>query len=193
MAGGLSVREVDVPDISALRWAYRIIQGSEAYAVHAERLAADPDLYGEEVRERIHAAGQVRGWELVRAGELRDRARAVVNSLLQHQDVLALPTIPIPAPPLGTRSQLLGDTMIDIRHALLSLTSPWNVVGLPAITVPIGLTGGLPVGLQLVGPAGGEHMLLSAARWLEGTSPDHDLDVNQPAISEEPDEMPRRP
>lgn len=187
IADRLSVREIDVPDISALRRAYPVIQGSEAYALHAERLAADPDLYGEEVRQRLRDAGQLRGWELVRAGELRDRGRATITSLLQQHDLLALPTIPIPAPPLGTRTQRLSGTTIDTRKALLSLTSPWNVAGLPAITVPIGLAEGLPVGLQLVGPAGGEHLLLSAAQWLQAAGPDHS-DANPP-----PGDIPRRP
>jgi aspartyl-tRNA(Asn)/glutamyl-tRNA(Gln) amidotransferase subunit A len=190
VADGLSVREVDVPDIAALRRAYQVIQGSEVYAIHAERLAADPDLYDEEVLERLRAAGQVRGWELVRAGELRDRARVAITSLLQHQDLLALPTIPVPAPPLGTRSRRLADTTIDIRDALLSLTSPWSVVGLPAITVPIGLVEGLPVGLQLVGPGGSEALLLSVAQWLDDASHDR-IDAKRSPISPVLGDIPR--
>lgn len=170
---GSGVREIDVPDLEGLRRAYKVIQGSEVYAVHAERLAADPGLYGEEVRERLHAAGQVRGWELVRARELSNRARAAITSLLRHHDFLALPTIPLPPPPLGTRTQRLAGTAIEIPEALLSLTSPWSVAGLPAITVSAGLAGGLPVGLQLVGPPGGEHLLLSLAERLQATSPGH--------------------
>jgi aspartyl-tRNA(Asn)/glutamyl-tRNA(Gln) amidotransferase subunit A len=111
----------------------------------------------------------VRGWEYVRAREQRDRARDAVTTLLRDHDLLALPTVPITAPPLGARRV---DGAADVRTALLALTSPWSVLGLPAVTVPAGLVDGLPVGLQLVGPAGGEDLLLAVAHDLYDATPD---------------------
>ncbi|GHF18295.1 amidohydrolase [Amycolatopsis deserti] len=154
--------EVAVPQAEALRAAYSTIQGSEAYAVHADRFTAAPGLFGEEVRERLRAGGEIRGWEYVRARELRDRARGEVLNLLREHGILALPTVPFPAPLLDARAGELG----DVRAALLSLTSPWSVLGLPAVSVPAGLVGELPVGLQLVGPPGSEHQLLTIAEHL---------------------------
>ncbi|WP_027935118.1 amidase [Amycolatopsis thermoflava] len=154
--------EVVVLQAESLRAAYAAIQGSEAYAVHAERLADRPDLFGDEVRDRLRAGGEVRGWECVRARELRDRVRGEVLDLLREHGILALPTTPLPAPPIDARTSDVG----DVRAALLSLTSPWSVLGLPALSVPAGLAGELPVGLQLVGPPGSEHDLLTIAEHL---------------------------
>jgi aspartyl-tRNA(Asn)/glutamyl-tRNA(Gln) amidotransferase subunit A len=167
--GGFAVEEVTAPEVAALTRAYQTIQGSEVYAVHADRMAAAADLYDEEVAERLRGAARVRGWEYVRAREQRDRARDAVTTLLRDHDLLALPTVPITAPPLGARRV---DGAADVRTALLALTSPWSVLGLPAVTVPAGLVDGLPVGLQLVGPAGGEDLLLAVAHDLYDATPD---------------------
>jgi Asp-tRNA(Asn)/Glu-tRNA(Gln) amidotransferase A subunit family amidase len=163
---GSTVEEVALPGGAALHRAYGAIQGGEAHALHAERMAASPGLYDEEVLDRLRAAGGVSGEEQARARELREEARLAIGSLLRHHDLLALPTVPMPAPPVGTRSQQLAGTSVRTREALLSLTSPWSVVGLPALSLPAGLVDGLPVGLQLVARAGGEHLLLSVAQQL---------------------------
>ena len=79
-------------------------------------------------------------------------------------DVLVLPTVPVPAPPLGFRDGVAGwDTT---RDALLAFTVPWSTLGLPAVSVP--LPGdGLPVGAQLVGLPGGDAELLALAARLD--------------------------
>lgn len=164
--GGFAVREVTVPRAAELTAGYPTLQGAEAYAVHAERLRTAADHYGTEVRARLEAAGRVRGWEYVRARATRDRAR---RELFTDYDLLALPTVPIPAPQLDTRELRLGGHTIDVRAALLALTSPWSVLGLPALSVPAGLVGGRPVGLQLVAPPGAEDLLLTVAQRLPDT------------------------
>jgi aspartyl-tRNA(Asn)/glutamyl-tRNA(Gln) amidotransferase subunit A len=52
---------------------------------------------------------------------------------------------------------------VEVRDALLGLTLAWSVTGMPALSIPAGLVDGLPVGLQLVAPAGGEDLLLRIA------------------------------
>jgi aspartyl-tRNA(Asn)/glutamyl-tRNA(Gln) amidotransferase subunit A len=158
--------DVDVPHPHELLSAYRVIQSSEAYAIHAARVASEPGLYGEELLARLQVAEQVRGWQYVQAFEDRRRAVAAVPALFARHDVLAMPTIAVTAPPLGARTGRVGTREVDIRAALLSLTSPWSVLGLPALSVPAGMVDGLPAGLQLVAPAGGEELLFDVAERL---------------------------
>ncbi|MDQ0380236.1 amidase [Amycolatopsis thermophila] len=158
----VEVAPEEIPHAGELRAAYAVIQGSEAFAVHAERFRDAPELFGDEVRDRLRAGSEVRGWEYVRARDLRDRVRDDVRKLFQDNAFLILPTVPMTAPPVDARTCDLG----DVRTALLSLTSPWSVLGLPALSIPAGLAGDLPTGLQLVGPPGSEHRLLTLAETL---------------------------
>ncbi|WP_406675384.1 amidase [Nonomuraea sp. N2-4H] len=145
---------------------YRTIQSCEAVAVHAERMERAPELFGEEVLERLRGAAQVPGCRYVRAVQDRERLIAAAGALFEHHDVLALPTAAITAPPIDRREVALGSETVPVGVALLSLTCPWNVLRFPALTVPAGTVAGLPVGLQLVSRPGDEALLFSAARRL---------------------------
>ncbi|MFJ4206376.1 amidase [Streptomyces sviceus] len=156
------VDEVAMP-AEALLPVYSTIQGAEAFSVHADRMAAAPDLYDEEVLARLQDAARVGRADYYEALLVRRRARASLLDLLRRYGLLALPTVPIPAPFLEARTVPAAGGNVDVRTALLSLTSPWSIAGLPALTTPAGFVDGLPVGLQLVAPPGGEHLLLATA------------------------------
>ncbi|WP_212907691.1 amidase [Streptomyces sp. TS71-3] len=145
------------------RAAFGAIQDSEVYAVHADRVAAQPDLYGSEVLDRLRHAGRTPGWRYVRALADRERIARVVAGLFDRHDLLALPTTPLTAPELDARSAVLDGARVPLRPAMLALTSPWNLLGLPALSVPAGTVDGMPVGLQLVCPPGREALLLAVA------------------------------
>jgi Asp-tRNA(Asn)/Glu-tRNA(Gln) amidotransferase A subunit family amidase len=146
-------------EMRELRRVFAAIQDSEAYEVHAERVADAPELYQPVTLGRLRRAAETPGWRYVRAS--RERARFVEDAagLLRRHDVLALPTVPITAPEIGQEECALG----RVQPALLSLTCAWNVLGLPALSVPAGTAGGLPVGLQLVTAAGREDLLFDLA------------------------------
>ncbi|MGI5205628.1 amidase [Spirillospora sp. CA-108201] len=166
----LPARDVAVPGIARLRWAYTAIQSGEVHRLHAGRMAAAPDLYDEEVLARLRAAGRVTEQDTATARELRERVRGAVTALFGRFDLLAMPTVPVAAPPLGARTLVLNGTPADVRAALLAYTSPWSVLGLPAVSLPAGLVDGLPAGLQLIARPGAERLLLAAARRLTKTT-----------------------
>ncbi|MEO3829724.1 amidase [Actinomadura sp. B10D3] len=143
------------------------LQGKEAFQVHEHHLAADEDLVDREVLVRLHRGRGISDRLYAEADEVRRELRAVVGDLLSTFDVLALPTVPIVAPPVDARNVTVDGTDLEVRAALLSLTSPWNLTGSPAISVPAGRLDGLPVAVQLVTSPGKEGLLFAAARALE--------------------------
>lgn len=147
-----------VPD---LRTTFAALQRAEAYAVHAQRMEEHPELFDQEVRARLELSAQVRGWEYVRAVQTRLTLQRRMAELFEHYDLLVMPTLPVTAPLLGQREVDINGKSIPVRDALLSLTSAWNVTGLPAISLPAGQVDGLPVGLQVIAPAQQDAWLLS--------------------------------
>jgi Asp-tRNA(Asn)/Glu-tRNA(Gln) amidotransferase A subunit family amidase len=150
-------------DFAGLREVFIAIEFSEAAEVHAERLAEAPELYQPATRGRLEEAALMPGWRLVRALRDRDRYTREIAGLLDRYDLLAMPTMPITAPEIGATEVEFG----PLTALMVSLTSPWNVLGRPAISVPAGTVGGLPVGAQLVTRRGAEALLFDAAERIE--------------------------
>jgi amidase len=123
----------------------------------------EPEDYGE-AAGRLIAAGRRLGvreyLEARRAG--MDAARAVQRALVDH-DALLTPTLGLPPMPIGDVPLFLGDAWCAYTQFVL----PVSFAGLPAVSVPAGLAGGLPVGVQLVGRPRGEWALLDLAEQLE--------------------------
>jgi aspartyl-tRNA(Asn)/glutamyl-tRNA(Gln) amidotransferase subunit A len=90
-------------------------------------------------------------------------------------DVLALPTVVIPAPPVGGTVAALDGRRVNVDAALPRLTLPFNLSGLPAISIPCGFTSdGLPIGLQIVGKAFAEATILNVAHTYERSTRWHE-------------------
>jgi Asp-tRNA(Asn)/Glu-tRNA(Gln) amidotransferase A subunit family amidase len=168
---GATLRPVPVPDAARLREVYRIVQSAEAYAVHRDRLAAAPGLFDPEVRDRLAAAGQVPAWEYALALREMVALRAAAGARLDGLDALLLPAVPVPAPPLGARDEEIGGGWTSPRDALLAFGTPWSVLGLPALSLPVPGHPGLPVGAQLVGAPGGDLALMGVALAVAGAGP----------------------
>jgi aspartyl-tRNA(Asn)/glutamyl-tRNA(Gln) amidotransferase subunit A len=163
------VSPAELPGAEDIRRAYSTVQGFEAHAVHAARLAVSPDQYDDEVRGRLRAGARITEADYQAARRTQQRARLVATELLAVHDLLAMPTVGVVAPRVGDRQVWVGERQLDARDALLGMTAPWSMTGLPSLSIPAGLVDGLPVGLQLVAPAGREDLLLHVAAQLEGS------------------------
>jgi amidase len=104
-----------------------------------------------------------------RAHEAADQRR--VGSIFRIVDAVLAPTTAQPPPPVHTYDTLGGLGTDRRMTAACPVTWPWNLLGWPSISVPAGFTGeGLPIGVQLMGPANSESMLVSLAAELEAVS-----------------------
>ena len=141
----------------------RTLQAAESYAYHAEDVAKHPEMYQPETLRRIRTGERVTAAEYMQRRRELEFARRNIGDVFAEVDVLVTPTTPIPAPLISE----LRDDPEALRPAELKLlrnTRPFNVWGLPAISVPCGFTqSGLPIGLQIAGPHWREDLVLRFA------------------------------
>ncbi|MHB8619446.1 MAG: amidase family protein, partial [Chloroflexota bacterium] len=161
-------REVRIPHIGLAPAMASVIVGSEAAAFHRRWMASRPRDYDPAVRDRIAAGQDIPAADYVQALRLRRLLAEEMAAALAEVDVLAMPAVPIPAPRFGQNEVQLEDGRANPLALLTRNTSPVNMTGFPAVSVPCGLTPrGLPVSLQLVGLPWRETQLLAVARRYE--------------------------
>jgi aspartyl-tRNA(Asn)/glutamyl-tRNA(Gln) amidotransferase subunit A len=140
---------------------YLHIVMAEAMAYHRPTLDMMPEKYVASVRMRLEMGRYVLGEDYVRAMRGREALTAAVDAALGPGDALLLPTLAIPAPPLGAASVEIDGTREPVRAITLKLTQTFNLTGHPALSIPMGTTrGGLPCGCQIVGRRGATPDLL---------------------------------
>jgi aspartyl-tRNA(Asn)/glutamyl-tRNA(Gln) amidotransferase subunit A len=145
----------------------RTLQLAESYAYHAESVAKNPELYQPETLRRIRTGEKVSAAEYIkRRGDL-EVARRNIRNAFADVDVLVTATMPMPAPSIANL-KASPDALRPAELKLLRNTRPFNVWGLPAISIPCGFTqAGLPIGLQIAGPHWGEDLVLRLAHAYE--------------------------
>jgi aspartyl-tRNA(Asn)/glutamyl-tRNA(Gln) amidotransferase subunit A len=165
---GVELDTIDIPHANDIAAVYMHIGLVEAAALHARTLESRGGDYTAPTRLRLEMGRYILGEDYVRALRGRELLRREVDEVLSGRSGLLSPTVPIPATKLGAASVRIGTAEEPVRNMTLRLTQLFNVTGHPAITVPCGHTlEGLPIGAQLVGPAGQTSALLQLARSLE--------------------------
>jgi aspartyl-tRNA(Asn)/glutamyl-tRNA(Gln) amidotransferase subunit A len=151
------------------------ITTAEALAYHKEWLEKKPELYGEDLRTRMQQARDMTAVRYLAALERCRNYSARLESAFQEVEILLAPSIPLVAPRIDTTEVSFGRFQENVRIALLRLSRPANLAGLPAISVPCGFSPeGLPVGLQLIGRRFGEQTVLNVALAYETRTPWHE-------------------
>jgi aspartyl-tRNA(Asn)/glutamyl-tRNA(Gln) amidotransferase subunit A len=159
----------EVRDVNLDVPADRTLQAAEAYAFHADNIAKTPELYQPETLRRIRSGANVSAAEYIRRRRELEEARRQICDVFADLDLLVTPTMPIPAPAIAGLKQN-PDALRPAELVLLRNTRPFNVWGLPAISLPCGFTkSGLPIGLQIAGPHWREDLVLSLAHAYEQT------------------------
>ena len=152
-----------------MSWAF-LARSTAGLLDWADRLG-DGVTYDRRTLGNMRIGRLLSGNALRRARLTEEQAQRRVGSIFQTVDVVLAPTTAQP-PPLVHAFDVLGSLATDrAMIALCPVTWPWNVLGWPAINVPAGFTAdGLPIGVQLMGPANSEPLLVSLAAALEAIS-----------------------
>ncbi len=163
-AAGHTVRDVVIEHAASTPDVYLHIQLPEASWYHAGSLDRHAALYSPGVRLRLEMGRYVLAEDYIRAMRLREMLVAAVDRAMEGCDALLLPTLPIPAPPLGATSVDVQGSQEPVRAMMLRLTQLFNLTGHPAIALPAPSSrDGLPRSLQLVGRRDGTERLLDVA------------------------------
>jgi aspartyl-tRNA(Asn)/glutamyl-tRNA(Gln) amidotransferase subunit A len=172
---GAKMIPVELPYVD-VHWAVWLhIASPEAYSFHEPLLKAHAALYGADVRERLEAGRSFLSIDYVRAQRTRTMMKRECKRVFESVDVIVTPATPIPAPRIDDLHRPWGSGTETAAASLARFTRYFNVVGLPAISIPCGFTaGGLPIGLQIAGKAFDESTVLRVAhayeqdaRWFE--------------------------
>ncbi len=173
---GARLKEVSLPLIQETEDAGNQIAWAEGthYHQHAGWYPAHAGEYEEDVCRRLEMGTKVPAVVYMQALELRQQFIAAFHLILEEEklDALVVPTTPITATRIGEESLTIQGTSHFTRALLLRLNRPANLAGVPAISVPCGLSErGLPVGLQFIGAITDEALLLELARDFERACP----------------------
>lgn len=161
---GAEVREVNLKLMGETAKLAGQITLAEALVYHWRWVQKRPDDYGSDLRIRLKEGMEISAVAYLHAQEVRDAYTREFDSSLQSVDLIAAPTLPVAAPRIEENEVMAGRAREDVRIALLRLTRPGNLTGLPAISLPSGFTrDGLPTGLQLIGRHMDERTVLRAA------------------------------
>ncbi len=155
---GANVQEVTLDWLREAAMANGIITPADGATYHRQRLAEHPDWFGADVRQRLEMGRDYTSadYSLARRTQVELRRRA--EQFFEQYDLLLLPTTPIAAPLIE------GNDAVDQARRLTRFTAPFNLTGLPAISIPCGFNRqGLPVGLQIAGRPWNEIGVLRAA------------------------------
>ncbi len=143
----------------------------EATAVHADRLRTRGERFGEDVRVRREIGQFLPGAWYVKAQRLRTRLVRAIESAFAEADVLLCATLRAPAPPVGAASVAIGGRTYPLHTAVTQLTMPFNLAGLPAVSVPwTASRDGVPIAVQVVAPRGEDWRALAFAERLQARS-----------------------
>lgn len=153
---GAPVIELKLP--TAFRFvlpAIRTIMRAEVASVHEHLYRSGPEQYGPAIRSLIESGRLLHSIDYLRALRIRRAFQKEMTALFSSCDVIVSPGATSVAPP-GLEST--GDP---------SVQAPWTLADFPTLSLPLSLSNGLPVGIQLTAPPLMEDRLIGAGLWVE--------------------------
>ncbi|MFP7284962.1 amidase [Shouchella clausii] len=166
---GAEIVPIELPGMDDLLTAQQVILAAEAYTSLERHLSNTPEQVEEEVRSRAIAGMLIQASEYIQMLQIKHKAVEMHNKAFEQVDVILTPTLPMVPTNIDQR---MTDSYGLQEHVRIfaRLTGPSNTTGLPAISVPGGMSQcGLPIGVQFIGKAFAEKELYRFAYALEQT------------------------
>jgi Asp-tRNA(Asn)/Glu-tRNA(Gln) amidotransferase A subunit family amidase len=186
---GGTLREIELPELPAATLATVLIANSESLgALTPERLNnLDPEL-SPLGRGLLKYRLLLPAVATVKSHQLRTLARRTLAAVFADVDVIAWPTVPAVAPPLAAPMVELPSGTLTADAANVRGGALANLTGIPAVSVPVGSSEGLPIGLQMQAAWGRDELLLDAAEALERANGRRWVEEVPPLAAGEPSE-----
>ena len=168
---GAKVETVRIPSLQYAEWAELVTSLSEAAAIHHSDLQSRPQDFGDDIRLLFELGELPSAVDYLQAQQVRRQIKQEFTQIFNQVDVLISPTLPVVASTIGDNFATLNGEKVDLIDNIIRFTGPSNLTGLPALSVPCGFKGNLPVGLQIIGPAFKEGLILNVGYAIEQTNP----------------------
>lgn len=155
---GVTIREIALPDFAYARDANFVMINVESFSRNEATLRATPELLGRATRRYLTMGAFASGADYVRAQRVAAHFQRLLDERFREVDGIVTPTSPV------ITAEAARAPSSHRRGINASFTSPFNLTGLPGISIPAGISQlGIPIGLQAAGPAGSEGLLLDIA------------------------------
>lgn len=168
---GARVEVISIPSLRYAEWAELVTSLSEASTIHHNDLQNRPQDFGKDIRLLFELGELPTAVDYLQAQQVRRQIKQEFNQAFQKVDVIIAPTLPIVVNNIGEDLADLNGEKVDLINNIIRFTGPSNLTGLPALTVPAGFKGHLPIGIQIIGPAFKEGRILNVGYAIEQTNP----------------------
>jgi Asp-tRNA(Asn)/Glu-tRNA(Gln) amidotransferase A subunit family amidase len=162
---GATLVEVEIPELELVRLAHLVIIATEMASARLQDSASARAQYGYDVRLNFALAGDITAAEYIQARRLRARLCRQIEDVLDTVDAIVTPTTGCTAPIIAPDALVSGESNLPLLDKIMRFAPLPNLTGHPAVTFPVGYDGDrMPIGLQAIGRAWQESLLLTIAR-----------------------------